>query len=356
MTDPPDRNALDGIRRGRLPEWLERSAAIGWRILVLVAVVVVVALGLVRLRVVVLPLILALMLAAVLSPAASWLRERGWPPLAATWSVLLAALAAVSALVWALVPPLVGGLAGVGDALASAYDDVKRWLMEDPLSLSAGSIADFEAAVGERVRHFAQTGLAGRATFVVELVAGLFLTLVTTFFYVKDGDRFRERVVEWMPEDDQPRTREAMAQGWTTLQRYLVGVLVVGAADAALIGLGLVVIGVPHVVPVMVLTFVAAFFPLVGAIFAGAVAALLALAAGGAVDALLVVLLTLVVQQIDGDVIAPLVYSRAVRLHPLAVLIALTAGGVVAGIVGAFLAVPVLAVGLAVRRAWAAPG
>jgi predicted PurR-regulated permease PerM len=127
-------------------------------------------------------------------------------------------------------------------------------------------------------------------------------------------------------------------------------------ADAIIIGIGLLIIGVPHVLPVMVLTFLAAFFPLVGAIFAGAVATLLALASGGIADALLVVGLTVLVQQVDGDVIAPVVYSRAVSLHPLAVLIALTVGAISAGIIGAFLAVPTLAVAVAVVKAWQETG
>lgn len=187
---------------------------------------------------------------------------------------------------------------------------------------------------------------------MLEGLAALMLTMVVSFFYVKDGKKFRRRVVAWFPSDLQEKASTAMTAGWKVLQRYLSAILIVGAVDATLIGIGLAIIGVPLVLPVVILTFIAALFPLVGAIFAGAIVTLLALATGGPGDALLVLALTVAVQQLDGDIVAPAVFSRAVDLHPLTILLSLAVGAVLAGALGAFLAVPTVAVGMAVRESW----
>ncbi|MDX1690248.1 MAG: AI-2E family transporter [Acidimicrobiia bacterium] len=350
--DEESRDALEVLRDGDVPPWLRNAAAIGWRLLVVGAVVLASAVAVVKLRVVVVPLLLALLLAAILAPPAGWLKDRGWPPLLATWAVVLVAIGVLTGIGWLVVPRFVDGLAEVGDSLVDAYEDIKTWVIEGPLAVDPAAVADAEDALVDRLQRIAEAGVTSQAALVVEIITAAFLTLIVTFFYIKDGDTFTETFVDRFPEPVQPRLREALAEGWHVLQRYVAGVFVVGLADAALIGIGIAIVGVPLVLPIMVLTFLAAFFPLVGAIFAGGIATLLALASGGLGDAIIVLLITIVVQQLDGDVIAPLVYSRAVDLHPLAILLAITAGGVLAGLLGALLAVPVLAVTLAMRRSW----
>lgn len=320
--------------------------------MIVVAVVVVLAELISRFQLIVVPLLVAVMLAALLAPPVRWMEHRGVPPIIGTWAVILLAAALIAGAAWLIVPRLADGFADFGTALSDSYQDARNWLIEGPLALDAATIDETETRIADRFQQFAETGLTARATAIVELVTALFLTLVITFFYVKDGPRFSKSFVNRLPEDDRERGRLALDRAWWVTQRYLLAVVVVGAVDAALIGAGLFVIGVPHVIPIMAITFLAAFFPLVGAIFAGGVATLLALASGGLTDALLVVGLTIVVQQVDGDVITPLVYSKAIDLHPLAILLALTAGSIIGGVIGAFLAVPVLAVALAMVREW----
>lgn len=345
-------NFVTDVREGRVPAWLSTSAAVGWRLIVVVVVLFGLSIAMRRLQVIVLPLLFALLLAAVLAPAARWLSKRGLPSIVSTWLVLLTGAVLIGLVGWFVVPRLVDGFADIGSALEDAYGDIRTWVVEGPIGLEAQTVDDAEERVLEQARTLLETGFTDTATLVVEVITAFFLTLVITFFYVKDGVKFRDGFVSLLPERDRNRAIRATQDGWWVIQRYLLGVVVVGAADALLIGLGLLIIGVPHIIPVMVLTFLAAFFPMVGAILAGSVAALLALASNGVIAALIVVGLTVLVQQLDGDVIAPIVYSRAIDLHPLAILLALTAGAIVAGVVGAFLAVPVLAVGIAMTRTW----
>lgn len=130
---------------------------------------------------------------------------------------------------------------------------------------------------------------------------------------------------------------------WRTLTGYMRGVGIIGAVNAAAIGLALLLLGIPLVGPLMALTFIGAFFPLVGAVVAGLVAVPVALVSGGPTDALILGAVVLIVQQVEGDLVAPLVFSKTVNLHPVAILIAITSGAVLAGVVGAFLAVPLTA-------------
>jgi predicted PurR-regulated permease PerM len=176
-------------------------------------------------------------------------------------------------------------------------------------------------------------------------VAGILLTLPLTFFFVKDG----RRIATWLTDRMVPPAHRTLAFGveekaWQTLGGYLRGTALMGVIEGTIIGVTLVLIGAPLVLPLAVLTFFGAFFPLVGATLAGIVAGLVVLAANGLADALIVGAVVVAVQQLDGDVLAPFVLGRAVRLHPLVILLALTAGAVLGGAVGAFLAVPTTAV------------
>jgi len=363
MSDKTLRNSADqsphiieSWRDGNVPSWLQTAAAFAWRVLVVAAALVALGASVSYFQVVVIPLLVAAMIAAVFVTPVRWLVRKGLAPLLATWIMIMAGLLVLVAAGWYLAPRLADGFADLGSAVAEAYDDLKDWTVDGPLGLDRADIVETESQLADRARSLVQTDLATRAGVVVEVVTGFFLTLVVAFFYVKDGPQIRNGLIRLLPRRDRRRALRSFHRGLWVIQRYLLGVVVVGAADAAIIGIGLVIIGVPHVLPVMVLTFLAAFFPLVGAVLAGGVATLLALASGGVTDALLVVGLTVLVQQVDGDVIAPVVYSRAVSLHPLAVLIALTVGAISAGIIGAFLAVPTLAVVVAVVSTWQETG
>ena len=328
------------------PGWLSRSAAVSWRLLVVAAVVAVVGFLLVYLRLVVLPVIVALFLTTLLAPPAGWLRARGWPPLAATWVVIGGAVLVIAGASAALAPQIGPEIGTLRDRVATGLDDVQRWLREGPLHFSETQLSDLLA----RARQEAQTnsraltrGVLSGATLAVEVVTGALLSLVLTFFFVKDG----ERMGNWIARQAGSQADEVRAVGrraFETLGAYLRGQATVGLIDGVFIGIGLAIVGVPLVVPLAFLVFLGAFLPIVGAFLSGLIAALVALVSQGPVAALIIVAITVAVQQLEGHVLAPLVLGRAVKLHPAVVLLSLTGGGVVGGIVGAALAVPAVAV------------
>jgi putative heme transporter len=333
-------------RAVEVPRWLSGSAAVSWRLLVVAAAIGVVGFLLVYLRLVVLPVIVALFLSTLLAPPAGWLRARGWPPLAATWAVIGGAVLVIAGASAVLAPQIGPEVGTLRDRVAAGLDDVQRWLQQGPLHLSDTQLSDLLA----RARQEASTnsraltrGLLSGATLAVEMVTGALLSLVLTFFFVKDGDRFGE----WFARQAGDRADLVRAVGrraFDTLGAYLRGVATVGLIDAVFIGIGLVIVGVPLAVPLAFLVFLGAFFPIVGAFLSGLVAALVALVSNGLVAALIIVGITIAVQQLEGHVLAPLVLGRAVKLHPAVILLALAGGGVVGGIAGAALAVPAVAV------------
>jgi predicted PurR-regulated permease PerM len=333
-------------RAAEVPAWLSRSAAVSWRLLVVAAAIGVVGFLLVYLRLVVLPVIVALFLSTLLVPPAAWLRARGWPSLAATWAVIGGAVLVIAGASAALAPQIGPELGTLRDRVATGLDDVQRWLREGPLHLSDTQLS----GLLDRARQEAQTnsraltqGVLSGATLAIEVVTGGLLSLVLTFFFVKDGDRMGD----WFARHAGGRADEVRAVGrraFETLGAYLRGQATVGLIDGVLIGIGLAIVGVPLAVPLAFLVFLGAFLPIVGAFLSGLIAALVALVSNGLVAALIIVAITVVVQQLEGHVLAPLVLGRAVKLHPAVILLALTGGGVVGGIIGAALAVPAVAV------------
>jgi predicted PurR-regulated permease PerM len=316
-------------------------------VLVIVAAGALVVYLLVQLRLVVLPVILALFLSTLLVPPANLLRRRGLAPSAATAIVVISAVLLLAGLVLLLVTQVTPQLSTLRQQVTTGIEDVQTWLATGPLHISedelTGTFDRLRGSFGGDGRGLAR-GLLTGATVAGEIVAGFLLTLVLTFFFVKDGGRFTGFLLDVAGEERREDARAIGRQAWETVSAYLRGVATVGLVDAVLIGIGLLIVGVPLVIPLAVLTFFGAFFPLVGAFVAGALAALVALVAKGPLAALIVIGITVGVQQLEGHVLAPVVLGRAVNLHPVAILLALTTGAVLAGIVGAFLAVPVMAV------------
>jgi putative heme transporter len=239
---------------------------------------------------------------------------------------------------------IAGELNQVFDSLREAYADIREWAGE---TFNA-SIPAFDELL-DQIEQWAtaedglRAGAAGAAVTAVETVSALLLGLLALFFYLKDGERIGAFLVRLTP----PRHRtDVVAVGdrvWFTLGAYFRGQLVVAAVDAFFIGLGLVLLQVPLALPLAALVFLGGLFPVVGAFVAGGVAVLIALADRGLGIAVAVLVLNIAVQQAEGNLLEPLIVGRATKLHPLLVLVALTAGAVTAGILGAFLAVPLAA-------------
>ena len=352
-TEPhPDRE--DGARRDsepaspRVPASLDTLVAYSWRLLVVSAAVAAFVFALWRLRLLVFPVIIAILLSTLLTPPAAWLRARGWPPLAAAWAVMMGALALFVGVGFYVTPQVAGQLGEMRESLEEGVDQVLTWLADGPLSISEDQVEDFIDQAPRRLTEEGAnvtTGIVAGAVRVAEVIAGAVLMLVLLFFFVKDGVRMFGWFSDQFPEDKRVHVRAMGERAYGVLGSYLRGTAIIAFVDAVFIGIVLVVVGVPLVVPLVVLTFLGGFFPIVGATVAGAVAALVALVSNGLVDALLVTAGIVVVQQTESNVLQPVVMGRAVRLHPVAVLLALTGGVILAGIPGAFLAVPLTAAG-----------
>jgi len=295
--------------------------------------------------------IIALLLATLLLPLARWLQRKGTPPaLSAALAVGLAFIVFLG--LWGLViPPFVTQVPDVVENVqqgAGQVGDVAR-----PLGLSDREVQD---AI-EKARDQLQGGqVAGKlltgAMLLVQWAAAVILIVVLTFFFIKDGTQLRDWTVCLFAEHRRDTLREISERAWSALATYVQGVFLVATLDAVLIGIVLVIVGVPIALPLIVLTFIAAFFPIIGAVMAGAAATLVALVSGGIVDAAIVFAAILAIQQLEGNVFYPMVVGKRLQLHPVAILLALTAGGVLAGVAGAFLAIPVAAVASAVIDYW----
>jgi predicted PurR-regulated permease PerM len=236
--------------------------------------------------------------------------------------------------------------------LVEATASLTTWLSDGPLQLSETDIESYIDTAVESIRENVSgitSGVLGGATLAIELITGVILLILAMFFFLKDGDRAVRGVIE--RSADPERVRRGMEAAWATLSSYVRGLVVVGAVDAVFIGVGLAIVGTPLVAVLMMLVFIGAFFPVIGAFLSGLVAVAVTLVNGGLVSALVVLGIVIGVQQFEGHILYPIVFRRALSLHPLVILLALAVGGVAFGLVGAFLAVPIAAVAVAVHQA-----
>ena len=323
----------------------------GWRLLIVAAALFVLFTALGRLRLVVMPVLFALFLTAILSPAAQFLRRRGWPPVAATFVVFLAALGILVGLGFWLVPRVADQFGNVGKQASQGFKDVQHWLTRPPFRLKQADIDKYINSAKKQLSSRQGQIVKGAITGVglaLEVLTTTLLTVVLTFFFVKDGERMGAWFFGLVDEDRAAELREIGRRSWDALGGYIRGTAVNGLVNGSVMGVTLAVVGVPLALPLAFLTFVGAFIPLVGAIVTGVIAALIALVAKGGVAALVVLGATIVVHNLEGYLVGPFVLGRAVHLHPVAVLLSLTTGTILAGVLGAFLAVPVLSILLAV--------
>jgi predicted PurR-regulated permease PerM len=314
---------------------------------VIAAAVALVAIVLAKLRLVVLPLAVTLLLASVLVRPVGRLRRRGVPAAAAATAVLLGALAAVAGAVALVAVPVWNELDTLDLSVRGGVERVGDWLVEGPLHLAEADVDRIVDRSFDQLRTHGDSiadGVVSGGLIALELVAGAVLALVLLFFVLKDGDRIWAATLGLFPEHRRGDVQAVGSRTWAALGAYLGGVATVALVDAVFIGLGLALIGVPLVLPLAVLTFLGGFVPIVGATTAGFAAAMVALVSDGLVGALLVVAVVVAVQQLEGHLLQPLIVGRRVHLHPAAVILAVAIGGIVWGIPGAFLGVPVTVV------------
>ena len=330
-----------------VPPMLDFAAAYSRRLLLVAAAAILFGYVVVQLSGVVLPMMVAVLVTALLYPPAAWLRDRGWPRILATTAVMAGSLLLVLGLLSLVGPAAASQFDELAAGARSGLDQVTTLLTQGPLGVTQAEIdARVEAAIDQVRGNLG--GLAGRvvsgALVAVNAVAGLLLVLFLVFFMVKDGDRIVDWLLHLPRREWRDDARELGRRAWEVLVTYMRGVVVVALIDAVLVGAGLLAIGVPLVLPLAIVTFLGAFFPLVGAVITGALAVLVAVVTNGLLAAALVLALVVVVQQVEGNVLYPLLVGRSLRLHPLAILLTLSAGTLLAGVVGALFAVPIAAV------------
>ncbi len=326
-----------------VPRGLAVASAVTLRVVIVVGGIVLLGLFAKRMMVVVLPVIIALLLATLLAPLATWLRAHKFPPAAAAFASVLLALVVFVGLWGLVIPPFVSQVPDVVDNVQQGAGQVAD--VAAPLGFTG---EDVQRGIQQGREQLQNGGVAGKlltgAMLVVQWAAAVILIAVLTFFFLKDGEQLRDWTVGLFAEQRRPVLRELFVRAWDALAAYVQGVFLVATMDAVLIGIALVLVGVPIALPLIVLTFIGAFFPVIGAFLAGGAAVLVALVSGGAVDAVIILVVIVIVQQLEGNVFYPVVVGKRLRLHPVAILLALTAGGVLAGVAGAFLAIPIAAV------------
>ena len=335
----------DGGLRGMWSDGLGRAATRSLQVLALLAVGAVGVFVVMQLTAIVIPVLIALVLAAAIHPVVSWLRRRGVPSMLATWIALLAFVAVLTGIIWAVVDAVADQWDELADQAIEGFQELQTFLQGAlPFEVTEEQLRELQSSAGQLLQSDAVTGgaVAG-VSQAAHFVAGFFIMIVVLFFFLKDGPRIWEFLLRPFEGERYERGVRVGDATISTLGGYVRGTAIIAAVDAVGIGIGLAIVGVPLVIPLTVLVFLLAFIPLVGATLAGILAALVALVALGPIEALIVVAIVIAVNQLEGDLLQPVVMGRSLRLHPLVILVALTAGTVLAGITGAVLAVPIAA-------------
>ncbi|AGF73545.1 AI-2E family transporter [Corynebacterium halotolerans] len=293
-----------------------------------------------------LPILLALLVSTVLWPVAKALRKLKFPPALASLTVIIGFIAVIGGIFGAMAPVIANQGSDLVDRATQGVQDIMDWLQGPPLNLNFGQfdqvVQDATQFLQDQSSNIASgvfTGLSAATSVAVTIV----VLLVLTFFFLKDGDRFLPWVRKYTGAKAGWHLTEVCSRTWNTLAGFLRAQALVSLVDAVFIGIGLVLLGVPLALVLAVITFFAGFIPIVGAFTAGALAVIIALVTNGVTNALLVLLLIIAVQQIEGNILQPVLQSKALNLHAAVVLLSVTVGSTLFGIIGAFLAVPVAA-------------
>lgn len=338
--------------------FVRKAAAWAWRLLVILAAVLALLWLVAELKVIVVPVALAVILTALLVPAVDWLDRRGAPRGGAVALVLLTAIAVFGGIMTFVVSQFVSGLPDLTEQVTRSIDNATRWLIEGPAHLSHEQIDKAGDAAVKALRDNQEkltSGALSTAATLTEIVTGALLMLFTLIFLLYGGRNIFAFLTRIVPARVRDRVRDAGRAGFGSLIGYVRATFLVALVDAIGIGTGLAIMNIPLALPLASLVFLGAFIPLVGAVLSGFLAVIVALLAKGFVYALITLGLIIAVQQLEAHVLQPVLMGRAVSIHPLAIVLALATGGVLAGIVGALLSVPVLAVLNSAVRVLVAP-
>ncbi|OKK20797.1 hypothetical protein AMK16_10265 [Streptomyces sp. CB00455] len=330
-----------------VPWGMRVAAEVSWRLLLLAGMLWVLMKVISEVRLVVLAFAAALLVTALLQPFVVRLRRLGIPRGLATAGTAILGFVVIGLVGWFVVWQVMENLDDLSDRVRDGINELKLWALDSPFHVTEKQINDIaknlSETIGTNTEEITSAGLQG-VTVLVEVLTGILLAMFSTLFLLYDGKRIWTWVLGLVPAAARPGMAGAGPRAWRTLTAYVRGTVLVALIDAIFIGLGIYFLKVPMAVPLAVFIFLFAFIPLVGAVVSGALAVVVALVTQGVFSALMVLLVVLAVQQIEGHVLQPFILGRAVRVHPLAVVLSVAAGGMIAGIGGAVVAVPLVAV------------
>ncbi|NJC21721.1 putative PurR-regulated permease PerM [Arthrobacter pigmenti] len=330
-----------------VPYALRVSAAWSWRVGLVIVVSGVLIWLLSHISLLVIPLMVAGLLSSLLTPLVTFLRRHRFPNGVAVAATVISFLLVVGGTLSLVGQQLAVGFADLWDEALAGIQQIQDWLSDGPLHLTSAQIDNFIDEAATAVENNSGMIVSGALSFGSSagyFLAGLLLTVFALIFFLLDGERIWRFTAGLAPRRARAAVAGAGQRGWTSMANYVRVQILVAFIDAVGIGLGAAIIGVPLVLPLTVLVFLGSFIPIIGALFTGMVAVLLALVANGWVNALVMLAIVLLVQQVEGHILQPFVMGRAVSLHPLAVVLAVAGGSLLAGIPGALFSVPVLAI------------
>ncbi|MEU6681531.1 AI-2E family transporter [Streptomyces sp. NPDC046832] len=330
-----------------VPWGVRVAAEAGWRLLVLAGTVWVLMRVISAVQLVVLSFVIALLITALLQPTVARLRRHGVPLGPATALTAVLGFVVMGLIGWFVTWQVMENIDDLSGQIQDGIDELRNWLLNSPFHVTDKQIneiaTNLREAVGANTDQITSAGLEG-VTVVVEALTGILLSVFCTLFLLYDGKRIWQWTLKLVPAAARPGVAGAGPAAWRTLTAYVRGTVIVALIDAIFIGLGIYFLDVPMAVPLAVFIFLFAFIPLVGAVVSGALAVVVALVTQGVFTAVMTLVVVLAVQQIEGHILQPFILGRAVRVHPLAVVLSVAAGGMVAGIGGAVVAVPLVAV------------
>ncbi|MFT4285391.1 MAG: AI-2E family transporter [Protaetiibacter sp.] len=349
--DEEVRRAVDARVSDAVPPGMRIAAAWSWRLLVIAGVIALVIFLVIQLRYIVVPLMVAMLLAALLVPFSNWLQRHRWPRWAAIAVSEVGVLAIIGGLVWLTVRTVISGYPALEKQTLARWEELKDWLLASPLHLSADDIQNWMDQLLAGIREDSSSlwsGALSLSSGVGHFLAGFLLVLFATLFILIDGRGIWHWIVRIFPRKARAGLIGGGEAGWITLSTFVRVQVLVAFIDAVGIGLGAFILGLfydgfPLVVPIAILVFLGSFIPVVGAVVSGALAVFIALVFMGPWQAFVMLLIVIGVQQLEGHVLQPFLVGNAVKVHPLAVVIAVAAGGFLAGIPGALFAVPLVA-------------
>ncbi|MER5299198.1 AI-2E family transporter [Streptomyces lasiicapitis] len=330
-----------------VPWGVRVAAEAGWRLLVLAGTVYVLMKVISAVQLVVFAFVAALLITAMLQPTVARLKRLGLPQGLATVATAVLGFVIIGLVGWFVVWQVMENVDTLSDQIQDGIEDLRKWLLNSPFHVTEDQINDIakslREAVGDNSEEITSAGLEG-VTVIVEALTGILLAMFSTLFLLYDGPRIWKWFLKLVPAAARPGVAGAGPRAWRTLTAYVRGTVIVALIDAVFIGVGIYFLGVPMAVPLAVFIFLFAFIPLVGAVISGALAVVVALVTQGVFTAVMALIVVLAVQQIEGHILQPFILGRAVAVHPLAVVLSVAAGGMVAGIGGAVVAVPLVAV------------